>query len=669
MAVTFEKVLPQPDTAEGWSASAFPVRSFPCGLETNLRAPPRLQALGADVRKWTICAGAVALAFSGHANAQDVESGSDETIRLGRIIVTTPLRRATSLERSTSSVTVIDEQEIEQSAALDLPTLLKRYTGVSIISYGGQGSSSNVYLRGMSATQTLVLINGVRASSATSGTTSIFNIPLTSIERIEIAKGAHSAQYGADAMGGVINIITKRGGPCADGRSSCTTVTAGVTHPWGGYASATHQGRSGGGLDYSIGGSLLGTRGYDFTTPLAWGHEPDDDGFLQGSANLSLSKDFEWGRLYGDGFFARGRTDYDSSYPEANQVDTTTFAGKLGAHIRHAEDWSSTVELTSGLDYSTNFRKGVPGDSKFDTQRYGIFASTEKSFDTGSVAHILTAGAEAYREHVDSSVDFDVTSRTLAAVFSQYSLEYEALRVDSGIRYDHNEQFGGATTYNIGASYEILPDLVLRSSYATGFRAPTFNDLYYPGYSNPNLKPEKSRSYEVGLNWQAATGTSVDLAFYQTWLTDAIASNPPTNIPFNVARARITGFEATLAQQFSDEWSGKVTLDIREPLNQDNGKYIPYRDRFKATAEVSYSPTRQLDLSARLLYGAARYSDAANTVKLPGYVTVDFTARYALDRQSQVKFSVENIFNEQYSTVTDYRAPGRTINLSFTRTF
>lgn len=621
------------------------------------------------MQKWTICAGAIALAFSGHANAQDVESGADEVIKLDRIIVTTPLRRETALARSTSSVTVVDEEEIAQSAAPDLPSLLKRYTGVSIVSYGGQGASANVYLRGMSATQTLVLINGVRTSSATTGTTSIFNIPLSAIERIEIAKGAHSAQYGADAMGGVVNIITKQAGPCADGRKVCASVTTGVSYPWGGYVSGTVQGQSEGGVNYLLGGSILGTRGYDFTTPLSWGHEPDDDGFMQGSANLSLSKDFEWGRLYADGLFARGRSQYDGSYPDANEVDTGTFAGKMGAHVLHAEDWSSTVELSSGLDYSTNFRDNVPGNSKFDTQRYGIFASTEKGFQTGNVAHILTGGFETYREHVDSSVDFDVTARTLAAVFSQYSLEYEALRIDSGVRYDHSDQFGGATTYNIGASYEVRPDLVVRSSYATGFRAPTFNELYYPGYSNPNLKPEKSRSYEVGLNWQTSSGTSLDMAFYQTWLTDAIASNPPTYLPFNVARARITGFEAVLGQQFSEQWSGKVTADIRQPLNQDNGKYIPYRDRFKAAAELSYSPTEQLDLSARLLYGAARYANAANTIKLPDYVTVDFTALYALDAQSQFKFSVENIFDEQYATVTDFRAQGRTFNLSFTRAF
>lgn len=620
---------------------------------------------------WMKAAGAVVpammLFMPVGAMAQSDQSKSD-TLTLNTITVTTPMRRETTLQRSTSSVTVIDRQEIDRSAAPDLPSLLKSYSGVSITSYGGQGASANVYLRGMSATQTLVLINGVRASSATSGTTSIFNIPLSSIERIEIAKGGHSSQYGADAMGGVINIITKRGGPCADGRNFCASLTTGVTNPWGGYVNGSAQGQHNG-VNYAVGGSLLGTEGYDFTTPQAYGHEPDKDGFKQGSVNFSVSSDFDWGRLYADGLFAKGRSQYDATYPGSNQVDTTTFAGKLGARVNHAADWFSTVEVSTGLDYTTNFRKHVPGNSQFDTKRYGVFASTEKSFDAGALANVVTAGVEAYRESVNSSVNFDETSRTLSAVFGQYSFDYDALHVDSGIRYDHNGQFGDATTYNIGASYQLTSDLALRSSYATGFRAPTFNDLYYPNYSNPDLKPEKSRSYEVGLKWQAAHATSFDIAFYQTWLTDAIASNPPTYLPFNVARARITGFEASVDHQFNDQWRGKATIDIREPINQDNGKYIPNRDRFKAMAELGYSPIESLDLTARVLYGASRYANAANTVKLGDYITADFSALYRLDQKSEFKFSVENIFDEQYETISTYRAPGRTFNLGFTRSF
>lgn len=131
----------------------------------------------------------------------------------------------------------------------------------------------------------------------------------------------------------------------------------------------------------------------------------------------------------------------------------------------------------------------------------------------------------------------------------------------------------------------------------------------------------------------------------------------------------MTGVEATLLHEFDERWSGKASIDYRSPKNEDNGRYIPYRDRFKATAEMTFAATDSLDLTAKLLYSGARYSDAANTTKLPEYTTVDFVANHTLDENSSLKLSVENLFNQQYSTNTNYRAPGRTFALSFTRIF
>jgi len=618
------------------------------------------------LKRLLIVAGALSSAISTQSLAQDA-SPSEPTL-LDRLVITTPLRRESSLVRSTSSVTVIDEEQIKQSAAPDLPSLLQSYPGVSVNTNGGMGSIASVSVRGTKTSQTLILINGVRIASATSGGASIFNIPLDSVERIEIAKGAHSAQYGSDAIGGVINIITKQGGSCGEGRESCGSATVGVMNPWGGYTSGNVRGEHDG-LTYSAGASIIGTQGYDFTTSDApWGiHEPGNNGFLQGSANMSVSKDFDWGRIYGDALVARARTHYDNAFPFDNQQDTTTFAGKLGTRIDHSDDWSSTVELYSGIDNQRNFRKDQPSDSRFDTSRYGIFASTEKSFDTGGVKNVLTGGVESYREKVDSMVDYTVNARTVSSVFAQYSAEYESLRVDSGIRYDDNSQFGGATTYNIGASYMLTSDLTLRSSYATGFRAPTFNDLYWPMWGNPNLKPETSRSWEMGLNWRLAPDTVVDVAYYETRVRDFFDASVPN--PVNVDAAKITGFEAELSHRFSDEWSGKVSLDLRRPIDRDTGKYLVNSDRLKAAAEVTYSPTEQLDLTAKVLYGGSRYIYDVAHEKLPDYVTADFTANYAIDASSRMKFAVENIFDEQYQTNLGYRAPGRTFDLSFTRSF
>lgn len=609
------------------------------------------------------------LAMTAAVSAQDAGFSDNDVTVLDTLVVTTPLRRESALERSTSSVTVLTEADIARSAAIDLPSFLRTHAGISLSTYGGMGSQAGVSLRGFKNTQTLVLVNGINVRSATSGTTALAGIPLDAIERIEVAKGAHSAQYGSDAMGGVVNIITKGGGACANGNQVCTTVSGGVSYPWGGHAGFNTRGQTQDGLEFAFGGRLLGTRGYDFTTALS---EPDDDGFRQGSAHLSLGQDFAWGRLYADALYSRSRVQYDADAPWADEADSTLFAGKLGARIDHTENWRTTLEFSTGIDLQENFRKGTTSRNVYDTKRYGVFAATEVDFDAAGAQHVLNVGIEAYREQISSTEAFDVTSRNVGAVFAQHSLMLGDLTVDAGIRHDRNEQYGSATTYNVGASYEFVPGLVGRASYATGFRAPTFNDLYNPWGANPDLKPEHSRSYEIGLRWQPTLDTVIDAAFYQSWLKDAITLDSMW-IPQNIDRVRNTGFEASITHAFDARWRGRAEVAFNDPKDRATGLGLIRQDRFKATAELGFTVNEQLDLTAGIVYVGARNDidpvDFFTPIKLPSYVTMDIGATYAFDAKTQVKLSVENLFDKKYSSVAGYRAPGRSVHFSVARTF
>src|SRR5690606_24350347 len=163
--------------------------------------------------------------------------------------------------------------------------------------------------------------------------------------------------------------------------------------------------------------------------------------------------------------------------------------------------------------------------------------------------------------------------------------------------------------YTLGASYEVLPDLVLRTSFGTGFRAPTFNELYYPGYANPYLSPERSSSYALGVNWQLSGGTVLDIAIYKNWLRGAIINEigeDGLSRPSNIARAEVTGLEASLSHQFNNRWGVKGMIDLKRPLDKDTDTDLPYRERFKASAEVNLKPMEQLDLTARVNYGGSR---------------------------------------------------------------
>jgi vitamin B12 transporter len=623
---------------------------------------------GTDMKRLLISTAGM-LALSAGAHAQDAGLSDANATLLDTIVVTTPLRRESALERSTSSVTVMTQQDISRSAAADLPSFLRTHAGISLSSYGGKGSQAGVSLRGAKVPQTLVLVNGINLRSATAGTTALAGIPLDSIERIEIAKGAHSAQYGSDAIGGVINIITKGGGACANGNQVCTTLSGGVSYPWGGHAGFNTRSQTRDGLEFAIGARLLGTQGYDFTTALT---EPDRDGFRQGSANVSLAKDFDWGRLYADALYSRSRAQYDAAAPWADVNDASLFAGKIGARFDHTENWSTTLEVFAGLDLQKDTRKGTDTLNIYDTKRYGFFAATQVDFDAAGAEHVLNVGVEAWREQISSTEVFDVTSRDVGAVFAQHSFMIDALTVDAGIRYDSNEQYGSATTWNVGASYEFVPGFVGRASYATGFRAPTFNDLYNVWGANPNLQPERSKSYEIGFNWRPTASTTIDAAFYQSWLQNAITLDAMW-IPQNLDRVRNTGFEASITHEFDARWRGRAEFAYNDPKDRATGLGLIRQDRIKATAEVGFALNDQLDLTAGLVYVGARNDidpdDFVTRIKLPAYVTMDISATYAFNEQTQMKLSVENLFDKHYSSVAGYRAPGRSIHFSVARTF
>ncbi|MGV0818071.1 TonB-dependent receptor domain-containing protein [Martelella sp. AMO21009] len=626
------------------------------------------------------------LASAGEGMAQDAGA----TTVLEPIYVTTPLRRPSTIVQSTSTVTVVTEEDIERSAAVDLPSLLRSYPGVNVTTNGGMGANAGITLRGTNTGQTLVLVDGMRVASATGGSTAIANIPLASIARVEIVEGAHSAQWGADAIGGVVNIITKDGSFCENGASVCSSVETGVTYPWGGFGTLSTRGVTNSGVDFNVGLSVIGTEGYDFTTPSNSVHEPGRDGFLQGGFNYSIGKDFAWGRVYSQGFYARSNPHFDSApYADwmtgdmvygANQSIQTNAAFKLGAEFDHADDWSSVFEIYSAFDYQKNFRDDHPeADTHYDTNRFGISGSTTKEIMAGDASNIFTLGFDAYRETVDSSVDYTETGRNVGAFYGQYSLELDALTVNAGLRYDADEQFGGALTYNAGLGYELVEGLTARASFSTGFNAPTFNDLYWAfdgSYvGNPYLDPETSKNWEAGLNWDSGAGSVVDIVYYENYIDDMIVyvTDPVTYIGTmeNIEEAKVSGVRATYSQMLLDDRLGlDFGLEYRLPKNETDDEYIANQNRLKLTAAASWQATERLNLNAGIEYVGSRWTNESNfNPQLGDYTVVDISANYAVDDLSNVKFAVENLFDEDYQTIPGYNAPGTTVTLSYRRTF
>nr|WP_272213280.1 TonB-dependent receptor [Marinicella sp. W31]MDC2879226.1 TonB-dependent receptor [Marinicella sp. W31] len=364
----------------------------------------------------------------------------------------------------------------------------------------------------------------------------------------------------------------------------------------------------------------------------------------------------------------------------ANQATQTNAAFKLGAELDHSDDWSSVFEVYSAFDYQKNFRDGHPeADTHYDTNRYGLSGSTTREVLTGDALNTFTLGGEAYRETVDSSVDYTETSRNVGAVYGQYGLEYEALTLNAGLRYDADEQFGGALTYNAGLGYELVAGLTARASFSTGFNAPTFNDLYWAfdgSYvGNPNLDAETSKNWEAGLNWDSGYGTVIDVVYYENYIDDMIAyvSDPVTFIGTmeNIEKAKISGVRAVWSQSLVEDRFGlDFGFEYRLPKDETDDIYIANQNRLKLTAAASWQASEALNLNADIEYVGSRWtnSDSYNP-QLSDYTLVNVSALYDVDPAARVKFAVDNLFDEEYESAYGYKEPGTTVSLSYQRTF
>ena len=591
-----------------------------------------------------------------------------------KIVIYGANRRATTVDDSVATVTVVTNEDLQRTPAIDLPSFLNTLPGVAIQANGGQGSNTTVALRGTSAAQTLVVLDGVRISSATTGAAALQNIPLSLIDRIEIIRGPRSSVYGSDAIGGVVAIFTKRGGNCPNDQTSCTTITTGFQTPLGGYLDLLHEGSTLDGLYYNFGGRIFSTEGYNFTYPSKgpWGiNEPDNDGFTQGAIRGRIQQGYDWGTISATGSYSKGVAEYDNSPGFDNLSYSEVAALSVAGDIVHDDTWQSHLEATFGFDKSLATRDEPQYiGSNFDTYRYGVLGSTTKQVYTGDGSvHSFTIGGEVYREVVDSVVNYDLSSRTLMASYGQYEFTNGALTVNAMGRYDHIGEYGGVPTYNIGAGYQFTDWLSAKVSYGTGFRVPTFNDLYYPGFSNPDLRPENSQTFEAGVSITPFNGASLDITAYRTTIDDMIAYDSTRWNVFNINQAQIDGVEVALAYQLTDQLNIKGSADFMSPVDLGSGNQLRYRPQLKMSGELSYTVNEQLLVIGTVTYLGERYADIANQTKLPGVATFGAALEYKVDGQTSIRASVDNLFDTEYSLVEGYRAPGRAFKLSLTSKF
>lgn len=565
-------------------------------------------------------------------------------------VTVTATRTERSAEESLASVTVIDRDEIERRQAQSVQDVLRGVPGLSIANNGGLGKATSVFLRGTESDHVLVLIDGVRAGSATTGTTAFQDIPIDQIERIEIVRGPRSSLYGSEAIGGVIQIFTRKGG---EGLKPYLSFGAGS------HAMYKATGGVSGGDDrawYSLNGSRLETRGFNACAgrPFRLGgggcftKEPDDDGYRNTSGSARAGYRFDNGlEIEGNLLHAEGDNEFDGNF----QNRSTFVQQMVGGRLKYSplEFWTTSLRAGRTLDESDNF-KDRRFSSSFDTQRVNVTWQNDFALAKG---HLFTLGLDYYNDQVDSTTDYAVDSRDNKAGFAQYQLDWDGFDAVLGARVDDNEQFGVYPTGNVALGYGFANGIRLSASWGNAFKAPTFNELFFPGFGNPMLTPETSESWEVGVSGQQL-GVAWALNGYHTEIDDLIATvcGPVSCFAENVARARILGLEAQASTRL---WGFDIAanLSLIDPENlaagANHGNVLPRRAQtmFRFDLDRAVGPVRV----GTTVYGEGRrFDDVANTQRLAGYVTVDLRASVDLYRGLSLEGRVANLLNKQYQT-------------------
>jgi len=558
-----------------------------------------------------------------------------------------------------ADVTVINQQAIEQSQATTVVELLRSQVGVDVAASGGPGKATSVFLRGGNSGHTLVLIDGVRVGSATLGSFDWGNLSAADIERIEIVRGPQSSLYGADAMGGVIQIFTRRG---VSGTQVKVSAEAGSYGTSNGSMSVSGQTESA--VSYALTVNGLRTAGI---SAAAKGTERDPYRQLTVSGRVGLP--------VGEGaleLIARnvdGKNSLDGGFPFGDVLNYTSNtkqsvgSAKLTYPI---SDWlESSLQISRSLDEVIGHDPaGGFNNSDFRTSIDQL--TWQNHIDLDAVS--LLAGVDMYRSKgISGSASLDRTIHQTAG-FAVLSWGSDWIDVNGSLRFDANSTTSNQTTYKAGVAVHPLDGVKITANYGTGFKAPSINDLFFPASAfsagNPNLKPETSKGWDAGVHYQYSTDdmkAGIGLVWFDQSYKNLITwqGPPPTFFysPANIGEARTKGLEI----------SANVVYDAAY-LNA-NWTYLSAKDtatgdwlarRAKDSGNVTFGATVAA-LNTEVVWHVVgpRFSSAGNLKPMQGYQKIDIRASYAINKRWKLTARVDNVENKRYEEVSGFGVLGR----------
>lgn len=592
-------------------------------------------------------------------------------------VVVTATRQSQRANEAIAEVTIIDRQDIEQAGpATMLGELLGRSAGIEFGRSGGRGADESVFIRGTNSGHALVLVDGVRVGSATTGATALQLIPLAQIERIEVLRGPASALYGSDAIGGVIQIFTKAPG---DAPLFSAQIGAGSASTY--ETSVAHANRIGN-LSYSLKAGASGTHGINaIESPTYPGYNPDRDGYRNTNLNANASYNFSKDAEIGAGFF----NSLSTSRYDAYQLDA--FFNSVNANfdyqMRHRVSgafayatlaptsfWKSTLKITQGED-RTESPESIIGDpvSYFKTTQKQYTWQNDLKLPLGSALVAL----ERLEQEVDSTKNYSQKARTIDSALLGWNAVVGSHAFQANLRSDDNSQFGQHETWLLGYGYQLAPSWRVAGSYGTAFKAPTMNDLYFPltpgvGGGNANLKPEESRNAEASLRFQQGA-TQARITYFRNKINNLIewTTDPNTffSTPANVGQAVIDGVEISAGTALGN-WLLNANATFQDPRDQDHHQQLRRRAKAFGLVSATYvAGAFKGGIEFKAVGG--RYDDphwqtGLNQVHMGGYALTNLFANYAFTKEWQAFARVDNLFDRHYDVARSvnviYGTPG-----------
>ncbi len=578
--------------------------------------------------------------------------------------IVTPTRMAQSLDKTIADTTVLDEQDIRDSGAPDVPTLLQTLAGVEVVQSGGLGKVSSTFMRGTNSDHVLVLLDGVRINSATAGTTALEHIMLDSIERIEVVRGNVSSLYGSEAIGGVIQIFTKRGRGTPAFNASAGLGSHGTQRLAAGFSGSVDAN------SFSMNVGKVKTDGVSaINTGIVPTVNPDKDGYDNTTYNAqvqhSIGADYHLSAAL---FRTHGNSQYDNAYGSAtdrNNTLATIEKLSLAGDGQFTAMWHSKLSLVRGSDDSQDYLNDVES-SRFKTiNNQQVWQNELQIAD----AQRINLAVEHLVQSIDSDTLFTQTQRNVISWLGGYVGEYDAQQVQFNLRQDRYSDFGVANTGLLGYGWSFADNWRTTASVSNAFKAPTFNDMYYPfqnyggGFTyvgNPDLKPERSQNKEIGLHY-TTIGQRVDAVYFDNRISDLIACNTACSTVVNINQARINGQELSYVGEFGDIHL-MADATWQNPRDTATGQTLQKRAKQFGNFSASHS-FGAWNAGAELKYSGPRQDVDfnGNAVTLPGYQLLNLTARYKIDKNLNLSARVDNLFNRDYSEVYGYNTLGRTL--------